>query len=164
MKKLVMVRHAKSDWGIEGLFDIDRPLNERGYTDAYEMAALYFAALGKPDLLISSPSTRTLSTAGIFTRVFGIPMSQLEISNSLYEANEKVLLQTVQRFKDNVETIMVFGHNPGFTNFINATTTSRLNNVPTAGIVVIEFYVDSWSEIENRKGEITFNAFPKEFL
>ena len=162
MKRLVLVRHAKSDWSIEGLLDIDRPLSERGYTDAYEMASLYFAALGEPNLLVSSSATRTLSTAGIFARVFRMKMSNSQIFDQLYEASTEVLMGTFKKFNNDFDTIMVFGHNPGFTDFINATTSTPLSNLPTSGIVMIEFYVDSWSEIE--KGEITFSAFPKEFL
>ena len=163
MRKLVLVRHAKSDWGYEGLSDIDRPLNERGYTDAYSMSALFHASFPAPDAIISSPATRAFSTAAIFARAFQYPVSSVEINANIYEAETEVLLEEISKFSDNFETIMCFGHNPGFTNLFNSLSDSFLDNLPTCGILLLEFPFNSWKNVSTGKGKFTYSAFPKEF-
>ena len=68
MKTLYLARHAKSDWGNEVLKDIDRPLNNRGYSDAYIQSVKFSTDQKHPDLIISSPAVRAFTTAGIFSR------------------------------------------------------------------------------------------------
>lgn len=80
MKELILVRHAKSDWGSEVLKDIDRPLNERGYRDAYFMSNWFVKEKAKPQVIVSSSATRALSTAMIFARIMDADVKKIRIS------------------------------------------------------------------------------------
>jgi phosphohistidine phosphatase len=166
MKKLVLVRHAKSDWGKESLKDIDRHLNERGYDDAYSMSNWYQQHNPMPDLLVSSSATRALSTAFIFARAFGISENAVVINQSIYECDVKTLLKTISGFDNNHKRIMLFGHNPGLTNLVNELNSElHFENVPTSGIVTIGIDIEDWAEMKNMKeqGKLLGYKFPKDF-
>lgn len=164
MKELIFVRHAKSDWGTEFLKDEDRHLSERGYTDAYFLSDWYQKNQKPPQLMLSSPATRAMSTALIFARVMGFDMQNLKIDSRIYEINVAKLLALIQQQDDTFSSIMLFGHNPGFTNICNELSDDLFfDNVPTCGIVSFYFDVSSWSEISSKKGKINFYQFPKNF-
>jgi phosphohistidine phosphatase len=163
MKQLYLVRHAKSDWGHEGLMDIDRPLNERGYGDAYLMSKNFLKANEVPELLISSAATRALSTAMIFARTFAYPENEIDISTSIYEAPSSDIREVVMAIDEHYSRVMLFGHNPGLTNFFNEVSDSFLDNIPTCGVIGLQFSGSSWQDIFDKKAKTLFSDFPKEF-
>lgn len=164
MKQLILIRHAKSDWGSEGLKDIDRHLNERGYTDAYFMANWYAENQQLPDLIISSAATRALSTALIFARKLGLKMTSIEMQPDIYEAHDDTLLKIVQKIGDSHKRVMLFGHNPGFTDLSNRLAPGTyFDNIPTCGIVAVNFKTDSWKKVNEESGELAYYRFPKDF-
>lgn len=165
MKKLILVRHAKSDWGNETLHDIDRHLNDRGYEDAYLMAKWFEENVGIPDLMISSPATRAISTAFIFARHLGVPEGRVLISAGIYESKPEDVLKVVSQCDDEVSTVCIFGHNPTLTTLASALNKELLfDNVPTCGVVCIELGIDSWKEVSMEKeGRLLTYKFPKSF-
>lgn len=163
MKTLYIVRHAKSDWGHEGLKDIDRPLNQRGYGDAYLMSKNFFKAHGAPELLVSSTAIRAISTAMIFARSFGYHENAILILENIYEVQAATLKKVINGFDDKKNRIMLFGHNPGLTNLFNDVSDSFADNIPTCGIIGIEFNAASWSKVFSSEGKTLFSDFPKEF-
>jgi phosphohistidine phosphatase len=162
MKKLFIVRHAKSDWENGTLKDVDRPLNQRGYHDAYEVSQFLKKQGILPDLMASSPATRAINTCFIFSRTFGYPESQVQVLPAIYEAPYSAILQAVLQFPDVVKTAMLFGHNPGLTDFFNEVSTSRIDNLPTCGVLEIHFDCDSWNKVFIKPGRLDFHLFPKE--
>lgn len=165
MKKLVLVRHAKSDWGNESLKDIDRHLSDKGYSDAYAMSEWFMQHNPMPELLVSSPATRAVSTAFIFARAFGIREGQVKLADGIYESSANRLMETVSEFNNSANTVMMFGHNPGFTNFVNEVNKDLLfENVPTCGVVMLEFDIDNWKDILTKKeAKLAGYKFPKSF-
>ena len=164
MKKLIFIRHAKSDWGNEGLKDIDRPLNERGYTDAYLQSEWFFSHHDVPQLFVSSDAARALGTALIFARQLNYPAGDVLIKPDIYEASSDTLKAIISELSNEVSYAVLFGHNPGFTNVVNDLTDDLFfENVPTCGIVSLEFNTHSWKEAVNTKGKVAFHRFPKEF-
>lgn len=164
MKQLVLVRHAKSDWGSEGLKDIDRPLNERGYMDAYTLSEWYFNNHEAPKLFITSDATRALSTAFLFARALDFPSNEVIVESRIYESNSSVLKEIISALDQSVDHAILFGHNPGLTNLVNELTDDLFfDNVPTCGIISLLFDVKSWKDVPSSKGKITFHQFPKEF-
>ena len=132
MKTLVLIRHAKSSWDDPSLRDFDRPLNKKGHRRAKFMAA-YLAASGfKPELLLSSPANRALTTAQYFQTAFQLPNLELQTNSQIYLASTEVLLSIVQSLPDALTNICMFGHNPGFTQFPNMLVEQQLDHVPTA--------------------------------
>ncbi len=164
MKRLIIVRHAKSDWGHEGLKDIDRPLNQRGYRDAYDMANWYSERYDKPDLIVTSDATRALSTAFIFARVMEIPSGTVSVKPEIYEANTEKLRSVISNLPDTANTVMLFGHNPGLTNFANAMCEDLdFDNVPTTGVLALDLNTKSWKDSGSIQGKTVFYKYPKEF-
>ena len=163
MKTLYIVRHSKSDWGSEALKDIDRHLNPKGYADAYFMSNNFIQNHPIPDLLVSSPAIRAMSTALIFARNFNYPERAITIKASIYEANTEDLIKCIAEFDDSKNNIMLFGHNPGLTNLFTQISDSFIDNIPTSGIIGITFEVKTWKDITRVEGKTLFTNFPKEF-
>lgn len=164
MKELFLIRHAKSDWGSEFLKDIDRPLNERGYSDAYSMSKWFLKNKKLPDCILSSPATRALNTALIFVREFEFEMKKFHLEPNLYEANVQTLYKIIMQQNSDVDSLMLFCHNPGITDLCNQLTDDIfIDNVPTCGIVNIKFEIKDWKELDHKKGTLGYFQFPKDF-
>ncbi len=164
MKEIIVVRHAKSDWGNEGLKDIDRCLNERGYTDAYHLATWFSKNKKSPDLLLSSTATRALSTALIFARAMEQPISKFALEPDIYEAETETLLKVLRQQNDEAKSLMLFGHNPGLTNLCNELADEfYMDNLPTCGMVFLQFECSKWKELKSKSGKVKDHVFPKEF-
>jgi phosphohistidine phosphatase len=161
MKTLYLVRHAKSSWDDPSLDDIDRPLNPRGKRDAPEMGERLKKLKILPDLLITSPGKRARSTAKKIARQIGYPKKDILIDDALYHGSDDMLIDIVKNLPDTTQSVMLFGHNPGFTAFANQLCNINIYNIPTAGIVAIDFHTDNWHDAEPGKGELVFFDYPK---
>jgi phosphohistidine phosphatase len=159
MKTLYLVRHAKSSWEYE-LEDIDRPLKGRGVSDAQLMSQFLAEEGIEPDAIYSSPATRALHTAIIFSRNMGIRMAEIKIDERLYHISSRELLKWMKQLPENQDVIMVFGHNPGITDFLNKSIDHRIDNVPTTGVACLRYDVDMWTQIDKR-AELVFFDYPK---
>lgn len=165
MKELILVRHAKSEWTKENIRDIDRPLGERGYEDAYLLSKWFQEEMGLPEAMISSPATRALNTAFIFARSLGIPEKDVIIDDTLYESTVKSYLYSISQTDNKVNRLMIFGHNPMLTELANELNKEFLfDNVPTCGIIQIEFEFKDWKDIlKQQEGKLLMSKFPKSF-
>ncbi|SOD11399.1 SixA phosphatase family protein [Pedobacter xixiisoli] len=163
-KQLIIIRHAKSDWGDFNLKDFDRPLNPRGHKNAPEMAGRLAAKEIKPDVIVSSPALRALTTAKYFASGWKLEAEQLHTNASVYEANIKMLLQVVNGFDDKHNSIALFGHNPGLTDFVNYLTDEYLTNMPTCSVAIIEFPFDEWKLVSSNTGSLVLFDYPKNGL
>ena len=161
MKTLYLVRHAKSSWDDPSLDDIDRPLNPRGKKDAPEMGDRLKKLKILPDLLLTSPGKRARSTAKKIARQIGYPKKEILIDDALYHGSDDMLIDIVKNLPDSKQSVMLFGHNPGFTAFANQLCNINIYNIPTAGVVAIDFHIDSWKDAEPGKGELVFFDYPK---
>jgi phosphohistidine phosphatase len=147
MKTLVIVRHGKSSWEDPYLSDHQRPLAKRGLRDAPIMGAR-LAEMGPPvDRVISSSAVRALSTAELVTQEMGLPWDEIQIEDSLYHATEEEMIDLINEQEDYIDGLMLFGHNPGMTYLVNDLSNLDLDNLPTCGVVVLQFEVESWKEI-----------------
>lgn len=164
MKELVLIRHAKSDWGNEYLKDIDRHLNERGYSDAYLLSKWFAKNQAAPNLILASTATRALNTALIFARAMEFNMTDFKLEKDIYESTVPTLLSIIKKQNDTKNKIMLFGHNPGITNLCNDLCKDVFfENVPTCGIVSISFKSESWKNISKENSKLNFQQFPKEY-
>ncbi|WP_316827740.1 histidine phosphatase family protein [Pedobacter miscanthi] len=158
-KQLLLIRHGKSDWGNLDLKDFDRPLNKRGKENAPEMAERLINRGFKIDQIVSSPAKRAKSTAKYFAEAYNI--GQIRFEESIYEANTSTLLKVVNGLNDSADKVVMFGHNPGFTDFANELCDAGIYNIPTAGMVLISFPFDSWQMVSKGTGELVFFDYPK---
>lgn len=164
MKQLFVIRHAKSDWGDFNLKDFDRPLNKRGHKNAPEMVERFVAKGLKPDVIVTSPALRALTTAKYFADGWQLKAEQLSVNLSIYEADTKTLLQVINEFNDDFDSIALFGHNPGLTNLVNYLTDGQITNMPTCSVAVIEFPFDEWKLISSNTGNLVLFDYPKSGL
>lgn len=158
MKKLILVRHGKSSWE-EDLPDHERPLKKRAYKDAALVLNAFSGFHRKPLKMWSSYATRALTTAEIFKKRLEVSDSDFSVREELYTFDSKRLLQIIKSCEDDVETLMVFGHNPAITGVVNQLGNQHFSNVPTTGLCMLEFQVDKWQGI--KEGKNLLHLFPK---
>ncbi|MBE2278767.1 MAG: histidine phosphatase family protein [Ignavibacteriaceae bacterium] len=163
MKKLTIVRHAKSDWNFTELLDHERPINGRGRADAPFMAVNIMKSTGTPDLVISSYANRAVTTAIIFARAMYVPEEKIQITTQLYDATAGKVMSVLQAIDDSYNNVMIFGHNPGLTNLVNylSQTEYITDNLPTTGCVCFEFDIKSWKNLAQGMGKLVFFEYPK---
>ena len=164
MKQLFLVRHAKSSWKYPELSDFERPLNKRGKRDAPNMGQLLKRLGILPDLILSSPAVRAKKTAKILSKEMGYPTDHIDWRQEIYHAGQSQLLSIVRSVDDKHQSLMLVGHNPGFTWFSNQLTGHYLENIPTCGVVSINFSLNSWSDVDYEQGKFLSFDYPKKFL
>lgn len=161
MKTLYLIRHAKSSWDYPLLTDVERPLNGRGKRDAPRMGKRLKEKHVIPDLMITSHAKRTRDTSMLIAETIGYPTDRIKTEPNLYHASEEEILGIIKSQKDNCHIVMLFGHNPGLTDLVNQLPGRYIENVPTCGIVAIQFDVDTWQEVDLKKGSLLFFDYPK---
>lgn len=164
MKNLWLIRHAKSSWHHDELQDSFRPLNERGYRDAPEMALRLKKAGIVPDLLISSHAIRAYSTAMIFADVLKHPHGDIRIFTKLYGATTSGYMDVVRALPDQYSTVLLFAHNPTISQTLELLAGMEHQELPTAGMANIRFEIDSWSECAPKSGTLVTLDYPKSGL
>jgi phosphohistidine phosphatase len=162
MKRLTLVRHAKSDWSLPGQNDWDRPLNKRGQRDAPEMARRLRSRRLKPDLILSSPAVRALTTATVMARELKVPAAHVMQDERLYLASPEDLLTVIRERGAGAGHLMVFGHNPGVTECASRLSAGdQIDNLPTCGVFTALFDVAAWSDLDWHSGRDAEFDYPK---
>ena len=156
MKTLFLIRHAKSDWTNPELKDIERFLNERGYSNANMMAAKFNH---KPDLIISSPAIRAMSTTLIFARHLNYHANTIAIKQELYESSVKDYLSVINSIDNQFDTALLFAHNPTISDVAQHLTQALPMELPTCAIAGISFEVNDWKKA--KEGELFLFDYPK---
>lgn len=159
MKKIVIVRHAKSSWK-EDVIDHERPLNDRGFKDANLVSNFLKTDFFNIDLVLCSDAKRTKTTAGFFIDNLNIDETIVAYNHSLYDFSGGNLLEVVKACGSEINNLMIFGHNHAITAFVNTYGDRYIDNVPTCGVVVIEFDIDLWRDL--RQGKTIKTVFPKD--
>ncbi len=159
MKKLILVRHAKSSWKHD-LSDINRPLKERGFNDARLVAETFDTYNFQIDAVLSSDAVRAMTTAEIFKDVLKISEIDFSLKHALYDFSGESLVNVIKNCNNNIDSLMIFGHNYALTNFVNSYGSKYIDNVPTSGVVVINFDITDWGQL--KKGKTILTLFPKE--
>lgn len=161
MKTLLVVRHAKSSWANSGLSDFDRPLNDRGKEDAPKMAKRLLDKKIKIDCFVSSPAKRAQKTAKLFMKELAAKKEQLILAPILYEASVTNFYKAVESFDDNWDSVALFSHNPGITDFVNGLTGHSIDNMSTCGIFAVSVDIKKWKYFKESDKNLLFVDFPK---
>lgn len=162
MRRLTLIRHARSSRDYPLLDDIDRPLDARGRSEAPEMAQRLKAALTPPLRLVSSPAMRALTTAQAFAEVLEIPDAGIQVLPEIYEATPGTLLHLVNRFDDADPQVLMFGHNPGLSELAQLLADMPFAELPTCAAATLAFEVASWRDVAPQGGKLLSYRFPKE--
>ncbi|MEJ2631923.1 MAG: histidine phosphatase family protein [Acidihalobacter sp.] len=162
MKTLILLRHAKSSWKHPELDDFDRPLNKRGLHDAPVMGRRLAQHEALPDRCLSSPAVRAAATVMAVAEALGYPVDAIAWEPRIYEATSATLLDIVRQQPDNIEHILLVGHNPGLTDFANALTGDTLDNLPTAAAYTLTLPIEHWRDAAFGSGTRNAYEYPKD--
>src|SRR5215510_4514706 len=160
MKTLFLIRHAKSSWEYTALPDKDRPLNDRGKRDAPKMGKRLAKRDVKPDLVLSSPARRALTTAEIIAKKLNYKRRDIVVDDRLYAGAVRDLLNVVHKLGDNLERVILFGHNPELTELAHRLS-SEITHMPTCAVAEFTFNAKSWSHIGKPKLAKVVLDYPK---
>jgi phosphohistidine phosphatase len=161
MKRLLLLRHAKSSWDQPDLPDFDRPLNKRGKRDAPLMASRLRERGEKPELILSSPAERAIKTARVVAEELGIMKKKVVANNEIYLASADELLIILRGLDESYNRVLLCGHNPGITNLCNFLADLKIDNIPTCGVVCLDMIIDSWSGLGQASGTLVYFDYPK---
>lgn len=161
MKRLFIIRHAKSDQSFFGN-DFERPLNDRGKTDAPLMAKRLADRKIKIDALVSSPAKRAEKTAELFAECLGKNPKDIIFISALYHASPDVFYEVISALPDELDSIALFSHNPGITYFVNSLDAkTKVDNMPTTAIFAVAADIAKWIEFTGGRKEFLFFDYPK---
>lgn len=136
---LVLVRHAKSDWGDPALDDHDRPLSARGLRDAPEMARRLSDTGFRPEVIIASTALRAATTADFFSGPFGVPV---DLQERLYGAPAGVLLRAAAETR--ARSVLVVAHDPGMSALAERLSGGGIAHMPTCAVAAFAWEDGSW--------------------
>src|ERR1043165_1182920 len=168
MRRLMLLRHAKSDWSVPGARDQDRPLNARGREAAPKMGA-YMARHGLvPDFIVASPATRVTETLALVLPAFTKQPKTVPDAR-IYETGADELLTVIKKAPRSVHCLLLVGHNPSLAQLASLLVASGevetrqrlLEKFPTAALAVIDFPVDDWSKLHPKSGRLDRFVLPK---
>jgi len=152
------MRHAKSSWDEPFNSDLERGLKKRGYEDILLISKELRKRGVKANLIISSPAKRALITAEIAAAFLRYEIEDIKVDKRLYFEGTNKILQTIKEVDNKIDSLIIVGHNPDFTEFINSYSNLTIDNLPTSGVVKLEFKGD-WSSF--KKGKSSLFLYPK---
>ncbi len=163
MRRLLIVRHGKTEENNWDKSDYDRVLKSKGRKDAHLVAGFLHKKRGiVPDHMISSPAPRALETTEIFAEELDFPPVSIQKELELYDGiSTSHFLQLIGQTDDSVRTLIVVGHNPAMEAVANNLLPSYLGTLPTCGVISILFDVEDWTSIDPRSGELEFFEYPE---
>jgi phosphohistidine phosphatase len=172
MRRLMLLRHAKTETDAPSGRDQDRRLDERGHRDAAEIGAWLAAHPPFPDSVQVSPAVRAIQTWELAWEAMKdhVPAPHVDYVPELYGAEPAQMLQTVRMASvTNPKQLMLVGHNPGMHEFALMLTGSGdaagrdalADNMPTSGLAVFDFATDDWNEVAFRRGKLVLFLSPK---
>ncbi|MBQ0786688.1 MAG: histidine phosphatase family protein [Oceanihabitans sp.] len=159
MRKITIIRHAKSSWE-HRVTDFERPLKKRGLEDAFLVSSYAKDKIIMPDFILSSDAKRARSTAAIFIKTLNFENIDFQENNKLYDFSGNDLIEVIKNSANGINHLMIFGHNFAITSFVNTYGSVLYDNVPTSGLVSIDFNINSWQNLA--PGKTVLKIFPKD--
>ncbi|APG28978.1 hypothetical protein A7E78_02145 [Syntrophotalea acetylenivorans] len=163
-KRLTLLRHAKSSWRDPDLTDFDRPLNKRGQRDAPMMGRRLAKRGFAPDLFLVSPALRTRLTAEIIAEQLEVDIGKLSFDHGIYLAGAHELINLLRCIDEQLQDVLLIGHNPGITDLANYLVGACIENVPTCGVFSVSLPITSWRDLEGTAGNLLFYDYPKKHI
>lgn len=153
MKTVILIRHAQPESQSSSLSDADRKLTAKGVQDSGIVAAKINDTGNSPGLMMTSPTERAIEMAKIFAELFEYPEENIEVKYVLYDSSDgKLFIDLLKAIDNNIQTVMIFGHNPTLTDFASSLTSGFRYSLPKAGVAIISFNTDSWNDVSSGKG------------
>ncbi len=164
MKRVILTRHAKSSWANLGQADHDRPLNERGQKAALKIGQWLHDNDDTPDQVISSTAARCVETWAGLEQAMKLSITP-EYDRKLFHAHVGNMLEKLKAATG--DTVLMLGHNPGIAGFAEellevVPKSDNFFRYPTAATTLIDFNIDSWSELQLRSGQLHSFVIPRD--
>lgn len=157
MKKVFLIRHAKAEEGSFLKKDFSRNLTPKGEIVAAKKALLLKELTPNIDFIISSDANRAIQTAEIFAKFFDYDTECIVTEHFIYKDYEpEQLLQTINEISDEMESVMIFGHNPSIAYAAIALGNQHIDLFPTACVAVISFDENHWKDITLTSGKLLY--------
>ncbi len=161
MKTIYIIRHGKSAWDDPNLKDHDRTLLQKGITRT-EKVGNYLADQNiRPDIMVSSSAVRALETSKILAAKLNYPEEKIRIESDIYHQGTEYLMELLYGLPNDVNSVILVGHNPTFTHFANKFLGHPIDGLPTTGTVSITFKTEKWEEINVATKNTNFVIAPK---
>jgi len=151
MKTLILLRHANSSWKDDSLNDFDRPLKQKGITEASSLAKKLIVLKTNPDLIVCSPAKRTRETLQILFDGNVFKDIKTKYEASLYLASVNTLLSIIRESDDSIKTLMLVGHNPGINELYSLLSGEYHYDFPNCCYAEIAFNTNVWKKCDNGK-------------
>jgi len=165
MKKLYIIRHAKSSWKDTTLSDFDRPLNKRGKHNSIFMGEFLASKGVKPDIILSSSAKRAYATAKNIAKTLGYSKQKIHFTTELYEASIATLIELIQSIDNKHKTAFIIGHNPTLNCLLDELVPyNGIENIVTAGVVELELDIDQWEKLSHQSTKLISFEYPKKYL
>ena len=164
MKHILLLRHAKSSHDDSSLDDFDRPLARRGLKDSPRMGKFAKNSGYVPDFIVSSPAKRARQTTELFADASGIQNSQIDWNEDFYYGSSFDYLKEVQQSDEEIDSIMLVGHNPKMEETLSLLCGDRrsyIARMPTAALVCIEHPAVQWKQVKEGTARIKWMMIPK---
>lgn len=146
MKTVLLLRHAKSSWKKPDLADHDRPLNERGKSEALAIGRLLRSNDLVPDFIVSSTAKRARRTADLVMSASDYA-GDVALKRSLYDGGPDAYFEALAALPDHVNTVLLVGHNPDLENVVERLT-AWSEELSTAALVQATFEIESWGGLK----------------
>lgn len=161
VKRVTLLRHAKSSHHDLSLRDHDRPLSPRGERDAPIMGRRLLDKGSRPSLIITSTAVRTRQTTRLFAQAIGYPIEFIQSERELYLASPDTILDVIAGQDNAFNDIVVCGHNPGITELAGDLSRTLIDNVPTCGIVILDAEITGWDELGRARCDMVDFDYPR---
>ncbi|MFH0866244.1 MAG: histidine phosphatase family protein [Bacteroidota bacterium] len=161
MKTLYIVRHAKSSWDFPELPDVERPLIEKGINNTKKIIKELNEKKITVDMIVSSHAKRAYETARLMATGINFPVEKIEVSRHVYQVDRDDIFNIIFSQNDELDSLMIIGHNPILTQFANLFLNDKIDLLPTSGVISLGFETDKWIEVIKTKCKNNFILFPK---
>lgn len=161
MKTLFIIRHGEAPFANHNMLDDERILVKEGIDNSKKIGRFLSERKTSVDKIISSPAKRTMQTANIIAPVINYSKEKIQIEDSLYLADGEEILDVVYTVDDKVDSLMIFGHNPGVTELANLFFDTEMEMVPTTATVSVNIDCKKWADIILKRSSINFVVFPE---
>lgn len=161
MKSVYFVRHAKSSWEYPEFMDHERPLLQKGIKRTLRVCEFLRKEKVKPDVIFASHALRAAETARIIARELNYPADKIRTEPKIYEGMEDDIWSVIFELDDDVDSVMIVGHNPVITNLANYFIQDKIDYLPTSGVAAFNFMTKHWVELTSAERKTRFIVYPK---
>lgn len=161
MKLLYIVRHAKSSWDFPGLPDHERPIIEKGRNRLKKIINYLLSNELRPQLILSSTALRATETAQLIAAGLNVKPESVKTDAGLYHGESEYIFSLIENLSDHFESVMIVGHNPALTAFVNYFLNPHIDWLPTSGVFCLQLNTAQWAHIKMATHEVKFVIFPK---